>query len=118
MEHGKLEIANCKFNETKIDAGAGETKIISTSLNDLRLDAGVGRIEIDGEITGESKIACGIGETDIKLEQDEGEYKIIAEKGIGSLKIKGQEQGTETTYGNGKNIIKIEGGIGSIKVDF
>lgn len=118
MEHGKLEIANCKFNETKIEAGAGETKIIETYLNDLRLDAGVGRIEIDGDITGNSKIACGIGETDIKLKQGEEQYKIIAEKGIGSLKIKGQEQGSETTFGSGKNEIKIDGGIGSIKIDF
>ena len=110
MEHGKLEIANCKFNETKIEAGAGETKIIETYLNDLRLDAGVGRIEIDGDITGNSKIACGIGETDIKLKQGEEQYKIIAEKG--------QEQGSETTFGSGKNEIKIDGGIGSIKIDF
>lgn len=45
-------------------------------------------------------------------------YKIIAEKGIGSIKIDGVEQGQESTYGSGENLIKLEGGIGSINIDF
>lgn len=93
MEHGKLDIVNSNFEQTKIDAGAGETVINESNLNDLRLNAGVGRIEINGDITGDSRIECGIGEIEIVLSQSEENYKILAEKGIGSLKIKGNSQG-------------------------
>lgn len=91
--HGKLDIASSSFDRTKIDAGAGETVINDSKLNDLKLNAGVGRVEINGEITGDSRIECGIGEMDIVLSGAEENYKIVAEKGIGSLKIKGKSHG-------------------------
>ena len=72
--HGKLDIASSSFDRTKINAG-------------------VGRVEINGEITGDSRIECGIGEMDIVLSGAEENYKIVAEKGIGSLKIKGKSHG-------------------------
>lgn len=93
MGHGKLNIENSNFERTKINAGAGETVINESRLNDLKLEAGVGRIEINGDITGESKIECGIGAVEIVLSQSEENYKILAEKGVGSLKIKGNSCG-------------------------
>ncbi|MCI8396540.1 MAG: hypothetical protein HFJ52_02385 [Clostridia bacterium] len=59
-----------------------------------------------------------MGETVVNLVREKDKYKIIAEKGIGSLKIDGKEQSGETSQGDSKDIIKIEGGIGSIKVNF
>ncbi len=105
---GRLEITNSEFKETDIDGGAGETKISRSILNDLDLDAGVGRVEIQGEIIGNSKINCGIGEMNLKLSGSKESYKIIAEKGIGSIKIDGNSQGNDTTYGNGENRIRLE----------
>lgn len=115
---GVLEITNSKFEETKISGGAGATKISSSVLNDLRLDAGVGKVELSGSITGNSKIECGIGEVDINLDGNKDDYKIRAEKGIGSIKIDGEDRGNDVTYGSGTNELKLSGGIGSVKVDF
>lgn len=112
---GKLSIENSKFDSSKIQGGAGESIIKSSELNNLKLDAGVGKVELEGKITGNSKIECGIGEMNINLIGEEEEYYVTAEKGIGSIRIDGKEQ---TTYGNGKNRIKLEGGIGAIKVRF
>ena len=114
---GKFEISNCDFQNTKIKAGAGEVKISDSRLNNLELDAGVGRAEIVGEITGDSEIKCGIGEIDIVLKGEE-DYIITAEKGIGSLRINGKSYSSETTYGDGDNRIRIEGGIGAINIKF
>ena len=59
-----------------------------------------------------------MGETVVNLVREKDKYKIIAEKGIGSLKIDGKEQSGENSQGDSKDIIKIEGGRGSIKVNF
>jgi len=43
---------------------------------------------------------------------------ITAEKGIGSLRINGKSYSSETTYGDGDDRIRIEGGIGAINIKF
>lgn len=70
-----------------------------------------GRVELDSEVTGRSEIECGIGELDITLRGNKEDYKIIAEKGIGSIKIEGAEQGNNVSFGSGINTIELEGGI-------
>ena len=61
-----------------------------------------------GEITGNSKIECGVGELDVTLTGNKEDYKIIAEKGIGRIKIDGAEQGNNVSIGNGVNEIRLE----------
>lgn len=115
---GVLEIANSKFNKTDINGGAGEIRILESTLNNMKMDAGVGKITLKAEITGNSKIECGIGEMDIELLGKEEEYSITAEKGIGTIRIENKEQSDNSIYGTGKNRLKLEGGVGSIKVNF
>lgn len=105
---GLLEIENSEFDKIHIEGGAGEIRINSSLLNNLKLDAGVGKVDINSKITGNSKIECGIGQISLKLEGEKEEYKINAEKGIGSIKIDGTEQGNNAIFGNGNNTIKIE----------
>ena len=112
---GKLTIQNSKFNSSDIDGGAGEISIKSSELSNLKLDAGVGKIDLEAKILGNSKIECGVGEMNINLLGTEEDYSITAEKGIGRLQIKGIER---SSYGTGNNKIKLEGGIGSIEVNF
>lgn len=115
---GIMKISNSKFNEASIDGGAGNIKVSSSIINGLKMKAGVGKIELEAKLTGNNKIKCGIGEMNITLLGNEEEYKITAEKGIGSIKIKNEEQSTNSVYGKGENKLNLEGGIGSITVDF
>lgn len=115
---GIVKISNSGFNKTDIDGGAGKIEVSASVLNDLKLDAGVGKIELEAYIKGKSKIECGIGETDVTLLGEEKDYQIVAEKGIGSIRIQGKEQASNTKYGIGENEINIEGGIGSINLNF
>jgi len=110
IDHGAgvLEIENSNFDETHIATGAGETKVMSSVLNNLKLDAGVGKVDIEGDITGSSKIECGIGEVNLKLKGEKDDYRITAEKGIGSIKIDNENCNSSTTHGNGNNVINIE----------
>ena len=111
LDHGAgaIEIVNSKFDKADINGGAGKIEIKSSVLNNVELSAGVGRVSIEAEITGDSKIECGVGGVD---------DKIVAEKGIGSLKIEGKSISDEHTYGVGRNRIRVEGGVGSINIDF
>ena len=48
----------------------------------------------------------------------EDDYKIIAEKGLGNLSINNKNYGDKVTYGEGKNTIDIDGGMGNIYIRF
>lgn len=121
IDHGAgvLEISNSSFQNANIDGGAGKIAINSSVLNNLNLDTGVGRVDIEAEITGRSEINSGIGEVNINILGNEEEYEIIAEKGLGNLKVKNQEQTANLYhYGSGNNVIDVEGGIGNININF
>ena len=45
-------------------------------------------------------------------------YKLKLEKGIGEVSVDGSLIEDDSTVGNGNNYIRIEGGIGSIKVNY
>lgn len=115
---GVVTIENCKFNIAKIDGGAGEMKVRNSVLNNLKMDAGIGRVNVVAEITGDSKIACGIGDTNITLLGNKEDYYIKTEKGMGNIKINNINQNDNSTYGLGKNKLKIESGMGNINVNF
>lgn len=116
---GKVNINNLVVNsETIIDGGAGEVTIENSSLKNLDLDMGVGKFTLNAEILGSSEIEHGVGEAIINLIGSEEDYQIYIDKGIGSITIDGNTLGKDTTYGNGRNKIDIEGGVGSITVNF
>lgn len=113
---GTLAIKSSSFMDTKIDGGAGKISISDSTLQNLDLDAGVGSIDISGKILGRSDIDSGVGAIKLKLEGGKDAYTLNVEKGIGSIKIDGVD--TSGVYGTGANYIKIDGGVGSITVDF
>lgn len=115
---GQLQINNSYTYKADIDGGVGEISIINTTLNNLDLDSGVGRVELKSIITGNSQVNCGVGEINITLLGNEEDYSINLNKGIGSIKVNNENIKTSTIYGNGSNKLKIDGGIGSINIDF
>ena len=115
---GKVEIDNLNvLEETTIDGGAGKIEINANTLHNLSLNMGVGKVSLKTKLTGNNSIEAGIGKLDLNLIGTKEDYKISIEKGIGEIKIDGKNIKDETIYGNGNNIIDIEGGIGSISVE-
>ena len=116
---GKINMDNLLvLNETEIDGGAGTITIEDSSLNNLDLDMGMGKLSLTSKITGESEIDAGVGEVDLNLIGTINDYKIKLDKGIGSAKFNKENMKSNTYYGSGLNIIDIDGGVGSIKIDF
>ncbi len=101
-----------------IDGGAGKVNIESGIINDFDLDMGVGETNINALLTGKSDIDAGIGNLNIMLNGSKEDYKINTEKGIGTVRIDGDSISNNQTFGNGDNLIKIDGGIGNISIKF
>lgn len=115
---GAVNIKNLTSENAKIECGAGEVVIEDTDLTDAKLDSGVGKLVYSGYMRGTSKIDCGVGEVVLNLKGGNEIYKIDTEKGIGDIKINGNSVANKTVTGNGENRISIDGGIGSISVNF
>lgn len=96
----------------------GKASILSGKIDDLNLDMGIGSVEITSVITGNSKIDAGIGNLDLRIQDNKENYTIESDSGIGNIKIDGTKISDDSKYGNGKNIIKIDGGIGNIDIEF
>jgi hypothetical protein len=116
---GLMKISYSKFNNINIEGGVGATEIISSILNNLNLETGVGSVDIEAEITGNSKIDCGVGKVNLLLHGNQDLYTISAKKGLGTIRINNEKQTIKNkAYVGGDNIIKINGGLGDINVNF
>lgn len=113
---GSLMIENCDFKRIDLDGGAGKMTIKNSNLRNLELESDVGSVDIEAYLEGYSDIDSGIGSVKIRLLGSKEDYSITAKKGIGSITIDGERN--INNYGNGSNRIKIEGGTGSIHIDF
>ena len=116
---GETTIENLKATlDCKIKSGAGKVSILNGYISELDLDLGVGKFSMTSAIKGNSKIKAGIGSLNLNVLGSKNDYTIKASKGIGSIDIDGLNVSDNYAYGNGENTINIEGGIGSINVDF
>ena len=96
-----------------ISTGAGRLFIGNCFMMNADLDLGTGEVRVNGELMGESRVNCGIGKVDLVLRGND--YTIDFDSGAGEADLNGQVM-HEGTYGNGSNIIEIDGGIGEISV--
>ena len=133
---GKVEIENLKANNLdlelgageatvsnlnitgncKLEGGAGRLSIFNGNINNLDLDMGMGEVNINSRITGNSDIDAGIGTLNLNLQGSKADYRIRLDKGVGNIRINGENISNGSTYGEGANIIKIDDGIGNINI--
>ena len=114
---GKVEINNLKVtNEAEIDGGAGKVDILSGEICNLNLDMGIGEFNVCTKLLGNNNIEQGMGKLTIKLTDSQENYTIRTRKGMGSITIDGKEAQNNSIYGNGQNILNIEGGMGAIEI--
>ena len=114
---GKTSIRNLVVNDrADIDGGAGNIEILSSDINNMDLDMGVGNVDITSSLRGNSKIDTGVGNIDIRLTRGLDEYKFNIDKGIGNVKVNGENIKNLNLDNNGENIIDISGGIGNVNI--
>lgn len=99
-----------------VNAAAGELIVRSGRINDLEMNLAVGDVNLKAALTGKTEIDCAAGDIDIELAGEEADYTVEVDKGISSCKFNGKELKDDTRYGDGKNIIEIDGGVGDIEI--
>lgn len=115
---GKVLIENLiVIEKADIEGGTGKMDILSSSFNNLDLNLGVGEFNLNAILTGNNEIESGVGSVNINLINGLENYKIRAEKGLGSIKINNENISNNEVYGNGNTNINIEGGIGNININ-
>lgn len=116
---GNVSITDIDVTEkAEIDCGIGELRIQNGDINNLELSHGVGKADINAVITGNSEVEAGIGDLRINIPADKTLYTVEAESGIGPVKLDGERVENEIIIGNGKNFLKLDGGIGSVRLSF
>lgn len=115
---GKTSIDELEVKEeARIDGGAGLTEIKNGDLNNLDLELGAGKAEVKAKLSGNNKIHSGAGKLELDLIGREADYKLMLDKGIGSVKVNGESQKDDTIYGQGKNLVEIESGVGAVEIN-
>lgn len=106
------------YSEAQIEGGAGNVTIESGTLCDLDMELGVGEANITASLEGDSEINQGVGSANLILTGDRDEYSVHVEKGIGNIKIDGENASNDSVYGHGDNEVEVKGGIGEINISF
>ena len=116
---GTTEIDYIKAKtHSEIDCGVGALTVEKGLLNNLDYSAGVGKSDITAKITGVSDIEAGIGEIKLSLTGGSDIYTVKGETGIGVIRVGKENLSDNKVIGSGKNVVTIEGGIGSVRVNF
>lgn len=114
---GKTTVENLTVtNFAEIDGGVGELSVLDSEIHKLDLSVGVGKTSLSTKISADSTIDAGVGELNLSLTDSLDNYSIYTEKGIGSIRLNGEQTSNENTYGSGFHKIRIHGGIGSIRI--
>ncbi len=114
---GKTVLRKVNANSASIDSGAGKLEIESSKFNNLDFDMGVGKTDITASLTGVSKIDAGVGELNLNLLESIDNYSFKINKGIGKITVNGLNTKDDEVVGAGKNIVNIDGGVGSISIN-
>ena len=69
-----------------------------------------------GSYTVEGLARAGVGHLVLNLYGRETDYKLRVDKGLGAVKFNGSEMSDGSAHGDGKNEIKIDGGVGAIDI--
>ncbi len=116
---GKAVIENLTATEEiEIKSGAGETLINGGSLTELDLDMGVGEMTVKASLYGDCDLDLGVGSANIVIIGSREDYTVKASCGIGKITLDGEKLSDGAVIGNGKNVIDVDGGIGSAKIAF
>ncbi len=101
-----------------IGGGAGLITVSDGALNDLDLKMGIGELDLTSVFSGECSLEMGVGESNITLIGSKEDYELEIEKGLGAITIDGMNVSDFRNSGNGATEVEINGGVGSINVNF
>ncbi len=105
-------------NDAYINAGTGQLQIRDSDFNNLHLEMGVGSFEFSGTLLGRNTLNMGVGSSRITLFGSLDDYRLNVVKGLGEFRVANESIQDDTQLGQGDRQLFVDGGIGSIRIDF
>lgn len=115
---GKFIISDIKSDALNICGGAGETVIEKSIVDEMKLEAGVGKFVINSDIVKEAKVEAGVGQLIVNLQGLKSKYKVKTSTGIGAVFVDNKKVADNQIVGDGDTFIKVEAGVGEVRVNF
>ena len=119
---GTLNISEIRAAELAVDVGAGEASIDHFDADEADLGCGTGKLVAAGDIRTEADLECGIGSIAFTVIGKEDDYNYDISCGIGEIVCGGLTYsglGCDKEIDNGSSReISIECGIGNVTVNF
>ena len=115
---GDLTGSNLVIADVQVDAGVGDVEFEDVDFGKVDINSGVGNIIIEGTIRDDSDFDGGVGNIDLTLLGSRDDYSINVDSGIGGVYIDGDEIESFDESDHDKPILELNGGVGSISVDF
>lgn len=121
---GNLRIDNVAFNNAVVTSGVGDINTQSTDFQNVTITAGVGNIDAAGLFSGRADITNGVGDTTLEIAGPQDRFSYTIEGGVGSITINGERQGgalgntLTNTAADPLGTLRIEAGVGSVRIDF
>ena len=106
------------YKSIRMEGGAGKITVADGSLANLSLTMGVGKLELTAALPGNSSLEFGVGESILTLLGGKDAYTVETQKGIGNITVDGKTVTDFGSSGNGRNRVKILGGVGDIRLTF
>ena len=116
---GELAASNIQADSGSLSGGAGAVNFENVKLNNFDIKSGVGLVKIAGQLTGKFKLDCGVGQTILNINGNPQDYFINANQGLGPITVNGlgiAENGTGPK--TAANSLDINGGVGSVEINF
>lgn len=113
---GEVSIGEIAADEIKMETGAGKVLAKRITTKDLKLDLGAGEVDLRDVELEKADINCGVGKVSIELTGGELGYTFDLERGIGAIYLNGREMKKDALVGDGRKVVKIDGGIGEIDI--
>jgi DUF4097 and DUF4098 domain-containing protein YvlB len=106
------------YKSIRMEGGAGKITVANGSLANLSLIMGVGKLELTAALSAKSNLEFGVGESILTLLGGKDAYTVEIQKGIGNITVDGKTVTDFGSSGNGRNRVKILGGVGNIRLTF
>lgn len=116
---GALSASSIQADSGLLNGGAGAVNFDKVTLNNFDIKSGVGLVKIAGQLTGKFKLDCGVGQTILNINGNPQDYFINADQGLGPITVNGlgiAENGTGPK--TAANSLEINGGVGSVEINF